>query len=616
MERHPTIYLKNLQISGNTRASCLFHRKRLEDFESMYVQNLNAHYGCINALEFSNEDGNFLASGGDDKRVVLWNLTLAMLKPNYQPVVMHATHLSNIFCLTFNMTDDKLISSGNDGQVILHDLHTNNLVDVFMCDNSVYGLSSSPSNEHLVAAACEDGTVHIIDTRLTKADGLCLARRSSAFHSVMFSPVDHHLIATSHSRDGMALWDIRSPKKEVLHYGQRGSKQRAMSARFNKTGNQLLCLRRRQCLALYNISDSKSIAEFDCDGYSNYCTMKSCCFAGDKDQYIVSGSDDFGVYMWKLPGEYEGKRQHVGNAFKVLRGHRSIVNQVRFNRHSNLLVSCGVEKMVKLWSTERLPMGGGDVFPSCEKPRKRYSHNEYIQLIFESSGMVHDYHAEDMEEDPKMLAFFDSLVQHEADDRTSDSSNCDSSVAIQLNDYFSTHEENTTNSESLTSDDGGPASLDTLGIGDATTNKSAAQKASQKKLRRLREKVKEDSDWRVQDFEEKSSSELPRTSCSNSDEKLEDDQPTTSTSVSSAKVISPVKTKRRRKERESVKACSSDTSDSENEAARTRQRNAHRRVRRPFRISQSSDNGSPSTSGLCSSTFSFNNIDPHSNGQS
>lgn len=216
MECHPTAYFSNLQVHGNPCASRNFHRQRLASFESLYFQNLNAHYGCINALEFSNKYGNFLASGGDDKRVVLWNLTLAMTKPNYKPITMHATHLSNIFCLAFNNTDDKLISSGNDGQVILHDLHTNNLVDVFMCDNAVYGLSSSPSNEHLVAAACEDGTVHIMDTRLTRADGLCLAKRSPAFHSVMFSPVDHHLLATSHSRDGMALWDIRSPKKEVL----------------------------------------------------------------------------------------------------------------------------------------------------------------------------------------------------------------------------------------------------------------------------------------------------------------------------------------------------------------------------------------------------------------
>jgi WD repeat-containing protein 22 len=29
--------------------------------------------------------------------------------------------------------------------------------------------------------------------------------------------------------------------------------------------------------------------------------MKSCCFAGEDDQYVLSGSDDFNLYVWKIP---------------------------------------------------------------------------------------------------------------------------------------------------------------------------------------------------------------------------------------------------------------------------------------------------------------------------
>jgi hypothetical protein len=29
--------------------------------------------------------------------------------------------------------------------------------------------------------------------------------------------------------------------------------------------------------------------------------MKSCCFAGEEDQYVLSGSDDFNLYMWQIP---------------------------------------------------------------------------------------------------------------------------------------------------------------------------------------------------------------------------------------------------------------------------------------------------------------------------
>lgn len=38
----------------------------------------------------------------------------------------------------------------------------------------------------------------------------------------------------------------------------------------------------------------------------------------------------------------------VNGAFMVLKGHRSIVNQVRFNPHTYMICSSGVEKVIKV----------------------------------------------------------------------------------------------------------------------------------------------------------------------------------------------------------------------------------------------------------------------------
>lgn len=45
--------------------------------------------------------------------------------------------------------------------------------------------------------------------------------------------------------------------------------------------------------------------------------------------------------------------------------------------------------------------------------------------------MVHDYHTENTQEDPKMLAFFDSLMQHEADARNSETSDEETAAIAQ-----------------------------------------------------------------------------------------------------------------------------------------------------------------------------------------
>lgn len=99
----------------------------------------------------------------------------------------------------------------------------------------------------------------------------------------------------------------------------------------------------------------------------------------------------------------------------VLRGHRSIVNQVRYNKHNNLIASSGVEKMVKLWTT--LPVGkwnGSLMADYNELPRSVYSHDDYIYLVGHTGQRIsHDYSDQSTQEDLRMLAFFDSLIQRE-----------------------------------------------------------------------------------------------------------------------------------------------------------------------------------------------------------
>lgn len=74
------------------------------------------------------------------------------------------------------------------------------------------------------------------------------------------------------------------PPSSLLRYGGSMSLQSAMSVRFNSTGTQLLALRRRLPPVLYELHSRLPSFQFDNQGYFNSCTMKSCCFAGDKDQ--------------------------------------------------------------------------------------------------------------------------------------------------------------------------------------------------------------------------------------------------------------------------------------------------------------------------------------------
>ena len=56
------------------------------------------------------------------------------------------------------------------------------------------------------------------------------------------------------------------------------------------------------------------------------------------------------MYVWEVPNDwaYHDELVTIGRAYMVLHGHRSIVNQVRFNPATHMLISAGVEKVVKV----------------------------------------------------------------------------------------------------------------------------------------------------------------------------------------------------------------------------------------------------------------------------
>nr|XP_034174648.1 DDB1- and CUL4-associated factor 5 isoform X2 [Osmia lignaria] len=413
---NPLSYLIARQIDDKVNHCKRLVNARFKNSENLFKKDLLSHYGCVNAIEFSNQ-GDLLVSGGDDRRVLLWKVEQAIQDVG-KPVVMKAQHISNIFCLGYDSSKTKIFSAGNDDQVIVHDLRTGDVVDFFLHEKPVYGLSVHPHNDNVFASACDDGRVLIYDIRGSSAiETFCLAQYKTAFHSVMFNPVEPRMLATANAKEGVSMWDVRKPLEPILRYGNESSAQSCMNVRFNAAGNRLLALRRRLPPVLYAVDSSTHLCQFDHPGYYNSCTMKSCCFAGDNDEYVLSGSDDFNLYMWKIPSE---DVKWVNSAHMVLRGHRSIVNQVRYNPASCIIASSGVEKLIKIWSP--FPLGskclGGLKREDGKQERQRrvFTHDEYIRLVLSSGQfMTHDYSHQSTREDSRMMAFFDSLVQREVE---------------------------------------------------------------------------------------------------------------------------------------------------------------------------------------------------------
>ncbi|XP_037707324.1 DDB1- and CUL4-associated factor 5 [Drosophila subpulchrella] len=418
---------ENQLVAGHL-PSAIF-RERLSAAENLYQRNLTGHYGCVNALEFS-PCGQFLASGGDDKRVLLWNVDREVVSKLGKPRSMNEKHASNIFCLGFDTQNTYIFSGGNDDLVIQHDLETGKILNHFSHDGPVYGLSVDRTSGHLLSVATEHGEILVYDLRVGKSEPLALAKFKTPFNAVEFHPLNGNFLATANAKRGAMLWDLRHHQQALCQYNYIPESPSCMSVRFNCNGALLLTLHRRLPPILYSPGAPEPVATFYHDEYFNSCTMKSCTFAGPQDELVVSGSDNFNMFIWRLDGvDLEEKNQWMETQPVILTGHRSIVNQVRYNRQRCLLASSGVEKIIKLWSPFAQQGWEGaltqaETMPYCSRALHRESSDHVSQ----------DFSARNTDEDQVMLAFFDTLVQREleswstVDNQSSSSSSSDTST--------------------------------------------------------------------------------------------------------------------------------------------------------------------------------------------
>lgn len=108
--------------------------------------------------------------------------------------------------------------------------------------------------------------------------------------------------------------------------------------------------------------------------------------------------------------------------------------------------------LLQAWSPFRISNDNG-TNAAVENPRPTYTHEDYVDLLVRNGPvMTHDYSNESLDEDPRMMAFFDSLVQREREVASSDDDGIiNSSSEVLLNDELSDSDGSSTRSDFETS---------------------------------------------------------------------------------------------------------------------------------------------------------------------
>ncbi|GAA5902267.1 hypothetical protein JCM5296_003968 [Sporobolomyces johnsonii] len=174
---------------------------------------LVAHHSCVNALAISPGEARWLASGGDDKRVLLWDATNDAGDGTLgEPKAWFRGSQSNIFSVDFVCDGTKVLSAGNDTTVMCHDLETSaaSTLPTFASTSAsspagptnvwldstepIHGLSCHPSNPSLFLTAGEDGTLRQYDLRTSPG---CVGTIADTYPmaDVRYHPLSTDLVA-------------------------------------------------------------------------------------------------------------------------------------------------------------------------------------------------------------------------------------------------------------------------------------------------------------------------------------------------------------------------------------------------------------------------------------
>ncbi|KAK7690154.1 hypothetical protein QCA50_006803 [Cerrena zonata] len=450
-----------------------------------YSRKLSAHTACVNAITFSNGDGRWLASAGDDPFIYLWDFHQTDLS---QPTCGYIGHSSNVFALAFSATNSYLYSGDTDDLIFKYDVSQwssysdepgNAVTTLNRHEDSIRDLSCHPENDNLLLSAGDDGRILLHDLRAgdgTRPEGRLFGGPS--FTSVQHHPTMHNLFVTGDSLGEVVLRDVRMAfdsftlhKKGVVQEYVTGlskrphvhlSRAEVGSICFDRTGSKLAVTLLHYLPTVFAVMDPFPLAVLSGtnlpDGtpissgertYTNSCTIKHGSFGGpslDGDEYYSAGSDDFRAYVWKIPSTeslqearetisseewHSGERPitTVGFAPTIqsdrslplelstpscrLAGHKSIVNSTVMHPHWPFLVTAGVERYMLLHS----PLPSGPCFTemslTSQDARLLPAANEedrrrFVQAL--TSGRRID---EEDNDDDDTIALFDEILRQE-----------------------------------------------------------------------------------------------------------------------------------------------------------------------------------------------------------
>jgi len=303
---------------------------------STFVKEFVGHKGSVTSVAFS-YDNSILASGSEDQTVRFWPIDsdergilpekITTSSGAIRTVALHP-HLQKMMIAT----------GSDDGTVTLWDTQSGEplliLQDASSDNGAVLSVAFSPNGKWL-AAGGKDCAVHIWNVDTGKRLFLLEAHDDWVW-SVAFNH-DSDTLASGSEDQTISLWDINTGEHRRVLTGHTG---RVWCVAFHAQQDILTSGSIDRSVRVWNVQQGMCLRVLQ--GYMN--GIRAIAY-NRREQLLASACEDNHVYLWEI-------NPQTSDHYKTLNGHTNIVWSVAFHPADNLVISGGDDKKIRLWDSK------------------------------------------------------------------------------------------------------------------------------------------------------------------------------------------------------------------------------------------------------------------------
>jgi WD40 repeat protein len=291
-------------------------------------------FAVLNCADFS-EDGRFLASGGEDKKITIWEV-----ETGRKIIDLHG-HQSKIADVKFVPKTNILISGDSKGKIRFWQWNIDRNIDnKTICEvNTGSGISSIAlhPNLPLIASGHVDKKIKIWD-RQTQELIKTLSGHILAITDLHFSPVSS-LLATASQDRMVKIWDVDTWE---LRHTLKGHNWVVKTVSFNDDVSILASAGDGKDIKIWDLRSNQLLRNLS--GHS--WTISRLAFLPDSKNLLLSASWDKKIKLWNV---------ETGEELVVLEGHSDSIFGLAISRaihcdRSFYIASTSKDKTIGIWN--------------------------------------------------------------------------------------------------------------------------------------------------------------------------------------------------------------------------------------------------------------------------